>query len=154
VGTEIAKRVSYPVSASDIRKWALAVYWPEQPPIRFQAEGEELCAPEDFNPFAWAVAGRTVHAQTGSLVPNNPDHTELQIGIPGPGLKFQMNGGISTSYGVRIRPGDIITGATRLAPYTERDGKLGHLLISTTEETWTNQCGEFVKRTASTLIRY
>ena len=23
---------SYPVSVSDIRKWAIAVYWPESPP--------------------------------------------------------------------------------------------------------------------------
>ena len=32
IGVEKDKRVSFPVAASDIRKWAIAVYWPETPP--------------------------------------------------------------------------------------------------------------------------
>jgi len=35
VGTEVERMVSYPVGAGDIRRWAIAVYWPETPPRLF-----------------------------------------------------------------------------------------------------------------------
>ena len=38
--------------------------------------------------------------------------------------------------------------------YTEREGRLGLMLFTTTEDTWTNQRGETVKTSRSTLIRY
>ena len=38
VGTELSRAVSYPVSASDIRRWAVAVYYPAEPPERFWDE--------------------------------------------------------------------------------------------------------------------
>ena len=34
-GREISTRVSYPVAESDIRRWAFAVYYPEDPPAEF-----------------------------------------------------------------------------------------------------------------------
>jgi hypothetical protein len=59
----------------------------------------------------------------------------------GPGLKHQ-------------RPGDVITSITRLVSYSERASRLGLMLFTVTEDSWTNQCGELVKRTGNTLIRY
>jgi len=63
VGSELSRMVSYPVAESDIRKWALAIYYPEEPPRRFwdeeAAAGSReggIVAPEDFNPFAWMRA--------------------------------------------------------------------------------------------------
>ena len=53
-----------------------------------------------------------------------------------------------------IRVGDVITAVNRLADYTERDGRLGLMLFTVIENTWTNQDDEFVKRTRMTLIRY
>lgn len=160
VGTELIRQVSYPVSESDIRRWAIAVYWPESPPPHFLDEKAAtttvhagIVAPEDFNPFAWAVA-ESVTINPAYPPGSDPDNTERLAGIPGPGLKFQLNGGLETEYGVRIRPGDVITGVRRLGPYSERPGRLGLMLFSRTEETWTNQRGEFVRRTANTLIRY
>ena len=38
-GRVLSSRSSYPISASDIRKWALAVYYPEAPPARFIGAG-------------------------------------------------------------------------------------------------------------------
>ncbi|OBY29222.1 hypothetical protein ACT18_24230, partial [Mycolicibacter kumamotonensis] len=35
VGRELDRRVSYPIASSDIRRWAVAVYYPELPPQRF-----------------------------------------------------------------------------------------------------------------------
>lgn len=161
VGTELARQVSYPVSVSDIRRWALAVYWPEQPPALFIDEDYAsktshggIVAPEEFNPFAWIVAESVTNASAASIGTNDPDSTEKQVGIPGPGLKFMLNGGMSTEYGVRMRPGDVITSVRRLGAYTEREGRLGLMLFTPTEDTWTNQDGELVKKTVNTLIRY
>lgn len=49
-GTECSRSVSYPIEASAIRKWAMAVYWPEPAPRVFM---DAEYAPEDFDPFAW-----------------------------------------------------------------------------------------------------
>jgi hypothetical protein len=35
VGREVQRAVSYPVSESDIRRWAIAVYYPAPAPRRF-----------------------------------------------------------------------------------------------------------------------
>jgi hypothetical protein len=61
---------------------------------------------------------------------------------------------MSVAYGVRMRPGDTITSVSRLAGYAERTGRLGLMLMSTTEDIWTNQRGEVVKKQQVTLIRY
>lgn len=152
LGAELSRQVSHPVSASDIRRWAIAVYWPEPPPARYLSSNEAaMRAPEDLNPFAWSVAERS-----GGDPPsgNDPDHTEKLLGIAGPGLANQLNGGLAITYGVPMRVGDTITAVRTLAGYRERDGRLGRMLLTTTADTWTNQNGAFVKRTELTLIRY
>lgn len=154
VGTEISRRVSFPVTDSDIRRWALAVYWPAEPPVRFVRSDGPLTAPEEFNPFAWVVAEVTTHPAGTVGEQNDPDSTEKQIGVPGPGLAFQLNGGMEGEYGAPILSGDVITGVVRLASYTERSGRLGLMLFTVLEDTWTNQDGALVKRARTTLIRY
>src|SRR5262245_6066761 len=96
VGRELDRRVSFPISASDIRKWAIAVYYPEPPPRLFWDEEFAagtahggIVAPEDFNPFAWMAADPAgVRHGHGGL---DPDATEQRLGIPGPCLRFQLN---------------------------------------------------------------
>lgn len=161
VGSELGRRVSYPVSESDIRRWALAVYWPEQPPRLFwdaaHAAGTRhggIVAPEDFNPFAWMCAEVSMPRAGTEVDGIDPDRTELLLGIPGPGLKFQLNGGLTVEYGERIRPGDVITSVNRLESYSERQGRLGLMLMTVTEDTWTRADGTLIKRTRTTLIRY
>jgi hypothetical protein len=149
LGSELSRSVSFPVSASDIRRWALAVYYPDMPPQKY-IDGE--VAPEEFNPFAWLAAASEDKA--GDLEPNDPDRTEKTVGIQGPGLKFMLNGGMEVEYGVPMKPGDVITSVMRLADYTEREGRLGLMLFTVSENTWTNQNDEVVKTTRSTLIRY
>jgi hypothetical protein len=159
VGRTMGRQVSFPVSESDIRRWAIAVYYPQEPPRQFWDEAYAkstpdgaIVAPEDFNPFAWMAAERD--EPRTEIDQNNPDRTELLLGIPGPGLKFQLNGGMEVEYGTRMRGGDVITSVTRLADYTEREGRLGLMLFTVAEAAWTNQSGELVKRTRTTLIRY
>lgn len=154
IGTEISRRVSFPVTDSDIRRWALAVYWPEEPPARFLRGDGPLTAPHEFNPFAWASAEVTTHPAGAVAEQNDPDSTEKQIGLAGPGLKFMLNGGMEAEYGDPIRSGDVITAVNRLASYTERSGRLGLMLFTVMEDTWTNQDGALVKRGRTTLIRY
>lgn len=151
IGRELGTRSSYPISASDIRKWAIAVYFPESPPEKFTGAGgpdAPLTAPEEFNPFAWASPGKK---------PRKPDVSaaflENQLGITPPATKTILNGGTVVEYGVPMMEGDVITATNRLDNYTEKQGKRGTLLFSSTKDEWTNQRGEMVKRTTSTVIR-
>lgn len=155
LGTRINRKVSYPLTSSDIRRWAIASYWPEKPPARYLSTDESsLAAPEELNPFAWAVVETESHPAAAGVNMLDPDRTEQQIGVAGPGLKYQLNGGVEIEYGVPMKVGDVITSETLLAGYSEREGRLGHMLMSTTEDIWTNQDGEVVKRSQFTLIRY
>ncbi|GAB3715558.1 FAS1-like dehydratase domain-containing protein [Nocardiopsis oceani] len=158
-GREIERVTSFPVSESDIRRWAVAVYYPGEPSRLFW-DGEYagktvhggIVAPEEFNPFAWMVAERrTVGDEVDS---NDPDALEKRLGLPALGLGNQLNGGMAVEYGVRIRPGDVITSVTRMGRYWEKSGRLGVMLFSVTQDVWTNQRQERVKATQQTLIRY
>jgi hypothetical protein len=157
IGGELGRAVSFPVTDSDIRRWAAAVYYPDDPPRLFwdaeYAAGTvhgSIVAPEEFNPFAWMTAAGPQRAAGG----NDPDLTEKTLGIEGPGLKFQLNGGMEVEYGVRMRPGDVITSVRRLAEYREREGRLGLMLFTVSEDNWTNQRDELVKSSKTTVIRY
>ena len=103
VGTEIGRSVSYPVGENDIRRWAIATYWPEEPPARFidaPADGNPMIAPEEFNVMstAWRPASSAMSV-TPLAKPEtagfNADSTENQVGIEGPGLTNMLNGGMS-----------------------------------------------------------
>ncbi len=149
VGSTVDWRVSYPVSASDIRRWAIAVYYPDPPPRQYV---DAELAPEEFNPFAWAVAEQMQPAIAPLL--RDTDKTEKAIGITGPGLTHQVNGGTDVTYGVPMRPGDVIRSQTRLLEYREREGRMGLMLITILESEWTNQHGDRVQLGRQTAIRY
>ena len=60
VGETLSTMTSFPIAASDIRKWAMAIYFPEVPPPLYWDEEYAastpwggIVAPEEFNPFAW-----------------------------------------------------------------------------------------------------
>src|SRR5688572_4819532 len=89
VGREIRWRRAYPVAEGDIRRWALAVYYPQAPPERFIEAGPGMTAPEDFNPFGWLSAEERGPEPPADLT--NPDKTEIMLGIEGPHLPFQLN---------------------------------------------------------------
>lgn len=142
------ERVSPPVSLSDIRKWAIAVYWPEEPPSLYWDEDYAkttrhggIIAPLDFNPFAWPV--------------HRPAVTSGRATAQGGGVGTRgMNGGQTEEYHAPMRPGDVITSTTGLTDWVERQTRLGLTLFTTTETRWTNQNGEMVKIRKSTGIRY
>jgi N-terminal half of MaoC dehydratase len=162
VGQEYGKaRTSAPISLSDIRKWAIAVYYPEMPPPLFWDEEYArttrhggVVTPEEFNPFAWFTADGPVMSPTftGPIRDSGP---EGAFGVAAPETTYILNGGSEVVYGVRMRPGDVITSSrTKVVEYKERPSRLGLILMTTTETTWTNQAGELVKTTRGTGIRY
>lgn len=162
VGQEFGSgRTSAPVSLSDIRRWAIAVYYPDIPPRLFwdedYAKGTShggVVAPEDFNPFAWFTADGPTIAPTFSG-PIRDSGPEGAFGVASPETNYILNGGMEVTYGARMRPGDVITTSrSKLVDYKERPSRLGLMLVTTTETTWTNQNGEMVKTTQGSSIRY
>lgn len=153
VGRDLDRRVSYPITSSDIRRWAVACYYPELPPQRFWAapigspDFDGAAAPEDFNPFAWLIA------QPAGPPPSLRDPEEV-LGIAGPDAPVRLRGGMSVTYESPIRAGDVITSVRRLGGYDERNGRRGPMLLTTVADTWTNQRGELVKDFEFTFIRF
>jgi hypothetical protein len=161
VGKEFGTpRVSLPISRSDIRRWAAAIYWPEAPPRLFWDEPyaattvhRGVVAPEEFNPFAWFTAD-------GPNIPTSFEGgmgtgTEAAFGIEGPATTSMLNGGTDSDFGVRMRPGDVITASRpRLVEYRERPSRLGLMLVTVTQTTWTNQEDQMVKVVRNSVIRY
>ncbi|WP_245718183.1 FAS1-like dehydratase domain-containing protein [Nocardia miyunensis] len=153
IGRVVDWQVSFPIAESDIRRWAIAVYYPDAPPPRFRrSNGQLLVAPEEFNPFAWSVDQR----MTPVISPGRRDTDRLEkaLGLSGPGLRHQLNGGSEAEYGVPMRVGDVIHSETRLADYRVTAGRLGPMLITKTAVTWTNQDHELVRTGIDTSIRY
>jgi hypothetical protein len=153
VGRRLDRRISYPITSSDIRRWAVATYYPELPPQQFWAapagshDTAAPAAPEDFNPFAWLIA-----------VPAGPPPSlrdpEEVLGIPGPDAPVRLRGGMSVEYGAPMRAGDVITSVRRLGGYEERNGRRGPMLLTTVADRWTNQRDELVKNFEFTFIRF
>lgn len=143
VGRELHRVTSPPVSLSDIRKHAIAVYWPETPPRLFwdeeyarQTSWGGIVAPEDFNPFAWPIEGSG----------------RYPCGIDIPDTARTFNGGSEAAYFAPIHPGDTITAAETMVDVYQRTGRTGRLLFLVSETRWTNQQGELVKTQRGTRV--
>ena len=82
------------------------------------------------------------------------------MGSPIPDVKIDMptfrglDGGSDWEYFVPIRPGDRITVQSKLVDLRESDGRLGPMVFTTVETTYTNQFGEVCVVQRSTGIRY
>lgn len=144
-----SSRTSYPITDTDIRRWSMATYYPERPPhVYWDDEYAKttkyggIIAPPDFNPFAWSLDRPAAMAR--GLSGARPDGKPLT----------GMNGGQTDTYGVPMRPGDVITARSRLIDWEEREGRLGHTLYVRTEIEWRNQRDELVKTRISIAIRY
>ena len=153
LGREFARSTSFPIAASDVRRWAVATYYPEPPPARYWDEAAAsgpLIAPQEFNPFAWMSSEGPAPAASGS----NPDKQFELLGVKGPGLAFQVNGGVQVTYGAPMRVGDVITSSSHISELTERTGRLGLMLFTTVDTILTNQNGTEVRHQRMTVIRY
>jgi hypothetical protein len=162
LGKPMETAVSYPVSASDIRRWAIAVYHPETPPRVHWDEDDAatiasggVVAPEEFNPFAWGARTRKLAAAPPQDSAEGVGSPEARHGVAPPLYQHLLNGGLEHEYsGVPIRPGDVITSTSAIVDYREREGRLGLMLFTTIENSFVNQDGELVSTQRLTLIRY
>jgi hypothetical protein len=157
VGRPYERRRSFPIDATAIRWWAMAVYHPEAPPPRHwdPATPGGLEAPAEFNPFAWKAAEEVTIRSDGTEVERSTVQVpiEQRMGVAPPPLKTTMNGGLDVTYGAPMRVGDVISGTTAIGGYTEREGKSGPMLFTVLESRWTNQHDQLVKVSCMTIIR-
>jgi acyl dehydratase len=144
-------RSSYPIGQSDIRRWAIATYWPEKPPAIYwddeyarSTRWGGIIAPPDFNPFAWPVERPMMGGRPRPASGAASSSRRLR----------NMNGGQTDTYGAPMRPGDVVTSRSRLRDWEERDTRLGHTLFVFSENEWHNQNDELVRLRVSTAIRY
>lgn len=155
VGKVMREAVSYPIALSDIRKWAMAVYWPEPPPRQYWDEDYAarfggIVAPQDFNPLAWMAARPT---------PDDPPISmsafrESELGVATPDYKAILLTEIRARHGAPMRPGDVIRCVWKITDYMEREGRMGLMLYTTLSQEFTNQRGEWVRTLDSVFARY
>jgi len=144
---------SAPIRDSDVRRWAIAVYWPELPPRRFWDEtavssssAGGLVVPEEFNPFAWPAPGEASTASSPSRGRDRrPDPQQV---------RQRVNGGCRTVYGVRMRVGDRIRRRVRLLGWTSVNGTRDRMLFVDYEHEWQNHDHELVRTAVHTLIHW
>jgi hypothetical protein len=140
-----------PIADSDIRRWAIAVYWPEPPPRRFwdttaaDVTAGALVAPEEFNPFAWPAPRQSPRTAIQPAEDRRPDPARV---------RGRVNGGCRVVYGVRMRVGDRIRRRVRLHGWKTHDSTRGTLLLVDYEHEWRNQRDEHVRNTVYTLIHW
>ena len=113
-----------------------------------------MVAPAEFNPFAWAVAERSRRrvGDAGRRQRSRPAREDGRHRRSWPEVSAQRRPGDAIRR--TDAPADVITSVRRLGAYSEREGRLGLMLFGQTDEVWTNQRGEFVKRIINTVIRY
>jgi hydroxyacyl-ACP dehydratase HTD2-like protein with hotdog domain len=133
------------IAASDIRRWAIAVYFPEAPPRLHWDENYAkttrwggIIAPVEFNPFAWP--------------PPDPAAPKRPPAQPREHRARRVNGGTRMRFFAPMRPGDCIEARSTLEGWRAKQGRSGELLLVDFRHQWRNQRGEAVRDTVHTLI--
>lgn len=82
--------------------------------------------------------------------PEAPQRGAPQLDLP---FKRRLNGGTEVEYFAEICAGDVLTGRSHIAGIEETTGRLGPMVIVTTETVYT-RAGAVVAKTRGTGIRY
>ena len=69
-------------------------------------------------------------------------------------FKRLLNGGTDIEYFESVCAGDVLTATSKLIDLSEREGRLGPMLVTVTESTYRNQDGKLVARARGTGIQY
>lgn len=83
-----------------------------------------------------------------------PEWQEAQLKLPLPGLNRVMAEGMDYEFLQPVRPGDKITVSAKLFEVSEKDTKLGKMVLFVGERTFTNQKGEVVAKERMGVSRY
>jgi hypothetical protein len=157
VGATLSTMTSFPIAASDIRKWAMAIYFPEVPPPLYWDEDYAastpwggIVAPEEFNPFAWM----TVDPRP-AVRPDRHGALESALDVKPPEYRAILQAERRVRYsGVRMRPGDVMRSTSRITEYSEREGRMGLQLYTTLSQEVINQNDEWIKTVDVVFVRY
>jgi acyl dehydratase len=95
--------------------------------------------------FGGMIAPPTFCRSLGMAIP------DVKIDMP---TSRGLDGGSDWEYLAPIRPGDRISVQSKLVDLRESDGRLGPMVFTTIETTYTNQFGEVCVIQRSTGIRY
>ncbi len=156
------RATSYPIGANDIRRWAMAISYPEVPPRIFWDDEYAatttwggIIAPQEFNPFVWATEDPPLSAPRVSGGPGRWGHFESVFGVDPPAYRAVLQSRVTAHYSpVRMRPGDVIQSVDRISEYFEREGKMGLQLYTTISVDYVNARDEWIKRLDTVFLRY
>ena len=87
------------------------------------------------------------------VVPGQPARTPeiFRLNVP---YKRVLNGGTDVEYFGDVCAGDVLTATSKLANLEEREGRLGPMLIVSTETAFKDRSGKVVAIMRGTAIRY
>ena len=85
--------------------------------------------------------------------PNAPQHLGGYFRTDTP-FKRILNGGTDIEYFDTICAGDVLTATSKLVDLSEREGRMGPMLITVTETTYRNRDGKVVAKSRGTGIQY
>jgi len=162
VDRPMRRATSFPIGANEIRRWAMAIYYPEIPPRLFWDDDYAattkwggIIAPQEFNPFAWATKDPPLSERATAGRPGRWGHFESVFGVEPPPYRAVLQSRVIANYSpVRMRPGDVIRSVDRISEYFEREGKMGLQLYTTISVDYFNQHDEWIKRLDTVFMRY
>ena len=144
IGRE-SEPVTYEVDNTGCRQFARAVGYTD--PIFYDETAAKaagyrgIVAPPGFLGLAVIIPGRSQ--------PRGPEAAGFQTN-----LKRVLNGGTDYEYFEDVCSGDVLTGTMKSSDIQEREGKMGPMLIVSTETTYKNQAGKTVCIMRGGFIRY
>ncbi len=143
IGVE-SEPVTFEVDKTACRMFARAVGYTD--PIYFDEQ------------YAKSKGYRGIPAPVGFLghVVYNPNEPQRLGGYFRTDTPFKrvLNGGTDIEYFDTVCAGDVLTATSKLADLSEREGRLGPMLVTITESTYRNQDGKVVARARGTGIQY
>lgn len=154
IGVEYTPHTGEPVSARDIRRYALAI--DDLNPI-FQSEeaarkGRYGALTAPLNYFSWSVGVPGAEKAAGEL---GEDGLSSFVGVPEIPRAWDlgwMRGGEEIEFFKPVAAGDTVTVRGKVVDMKEKSGKSGALIFVTSVFDYTNQDGELLVKHTVTMI--
>lgn len=156
VGVVAPPVMSDPITTKEIKRFALAVGDPN-PAYHDSArprddQGGGVVAPPTY--ALWACHPATQDGFVEDLSPGGYPERQAAFVIPRLPLANPLHGGDDHEFFAPIRPGDVLTGSTKVVDVYEKIGKTRAMIFVVTETTLTNQRDRLVDLFRVTMIYY
>ena len=143
IGVE-SEPVTFEVDKTACRMFARAVGYTD--PIYFDEEHAKSKGYRGI-PVPFGFLGHPIYD------PNNPQRLGGYFRTDTP-FKRVLNGGTDIEYLEAVCAGDVLTATSKLVDLSERESKIGPMLITVTESTYRDRDGKVVARARGTGIQY